>query len=392
MNYSFYKKGEKMRITIYLFLLCLVGIFVGCKDTPAGPVTNNYYYNIDSLSNPNIMPKVIFTNPANGAVGPFISYDLYNSPRSPQITIQFNKLINILNLSSNSIRLSTNNVSYSLTLADYNYSTSYASPSLRNILIFSLGLKYLANKVYTVTVDTTLSDVHGNRLSSPYVFSYTPEPQFRVYSGNPSSQYYYTDGINPGSFSPITIDLNSKVDATFFSQIQISPSINGTWVFNPYSYNTSDSTTVYFTSTDTLLFDTKYTVTVAGSAKDANGLFINAPYQFSFATQPFQVVLNGWSSSTGPGGFTVPTNLDFTFNSFIDPSTVRSSILISPNISFDLTFYYSFNGAYRDVYINPNMQQMQRNTTYKITINNTVRSRKGVYLKNPYSYSFTTGS
>jgi hypothetical protein len=380
-----------MKIIIYLFLLSLLIIFTGCKDSATNPVTNNYYYEGDSLSDPHVMPKVIFTNPANGAVGPFINYDLYNTPQGPQITIQFNKLINIINFNSNSIRLSTQDASYYLTFADYSYSDGYANPSLRNILIFRVSQKYLANKVYTVTVDTTLSDVHGYRLNSPYVFSYTPEPQFRVYSGSPSSLSSSSNGINPGSFSPITIDLNSKVDTPFFSKIQISPSVNGKWVFTPYSYSTSDSTTVYFTSTDTLLFDTKYTISVAGNAKDANGLIINAPYQFSFTTQPFQVILNGWSSYTGPGGFAVPTNLDFSFNGLIDTSTVRSSISITPYLSFDLSFNYS-GSNYQYVYVNPNVQQMQRNTTYTITINNTVRSIKGVYLKNPYSYSITTGS
>jgi len=381
------------------YLLCSITLFTiiiigGCKDTPTGPVTNNYYAT-DQSSDPNVKPTVVFTNPSNGAIGPFTNYDLYNTPSSPQITIQFNKFINILNLNSNSIRLRTADTSYSLTLSDYyyNYSSGYLGPFLRNILIFNVGYKYLANKIYTVTVDTTFTDVHGNRLSSPYIFSYTPEPHFRVYSAYPST-IYNPDGINPGSFSPMTIDLNSKVNSSFFSKLQIFPSINGIWVFNPYSnsFNTYDSTRVYFTSSDTLAFDTKYTVSVAGSAQDVNGLLINAPYQFSFTTQPFQVYLSSYSSYTGPGGFTVPSNLDFIFNGFIDTSTVRSSISISPSISFDLTFSYSYSGGYRDVYVNPNVEQMQRSTTYKITISNTVRSRKGTYLKNPYSYTFTTGS
>jgi len=367
-----------------VLFVTLILLLFGCKD---GPVTNNYYSSTDSLSDPGIKPKVIFTNPANGAVGPFNSDDVYGSLSTPQIVIQFNKLMDDYNIGggSGSIRLTTDKSSYPLYLLSLNN-----TPGLSNVLIFSLGYKYLANTKYTVTVDTTLFDMHGYRLSAPYIFSYLPEPQFRVYSCAPSS-YNYPDGIYPGSFSPIILNLNSKIDSTFFSKIQISPSIAGHWALNGAYYYSSDSTTAYFTSTDTLQFDTKYSVTVQAGAKDVNGLAIKAPFLSSFMTQPFEVSSSGWSSTTGPGGFMVMSDIYFSFNAAVDTSSVRSSISISPGLSFNLSFVYG-NGGSTEIDVMPNTQQMQRNTTYKITINNTVRSSKGTFLKNPYSISVTTGS
>ena len=373
-----------MKNLMCVLFVTLILLLFGCKD---GPVTNNYYSSTDSLSDPGIKPKVIFTNPANGAVGPFNSDDVYGSLSTPQIVIQFNKLMDDYNIGggSGSIRLTTDKSSYPLYLLSLNN-----TPGLSNVLIFSLGYKYLANTKYTVTVDTTLFDMHGYRLSAPYIFSYLPEPQFRVYSCAPSS-YNYPDGIYPGSFSPIILNLNSNIDSTFFDKIQISPPVAGRWVLNYPYYYSNDSTIAYFVSSDTLLFDTKYSVTVAAGAKDVNGLLTKAPYQFSFATQPFEVSGAGWSSYTGPGGFEVISDIFFSFNAFIDTSSIRSSISISPGISFNLSLN-SNGGGYQSITVVPNVQQMQRNTTYKITINNTVRSLKGVYLKNPYSYSVTTGT
>jgi Bacterial Ig-like domain len=373
-----------MKILICSMPLMLLITIFGCKETP---VTNNYYYySTDSLSDPNIKPKVIFTNPANGAVGPFINDDANTYPNSPQIIIQFNKLMNVLNVngSNSSIRLTTTNASYPLTLINDNYPSNSS-----NILTFSITYKYLTNTVYTVTVDTTLFDVDGNRLSSPYVFSYTPEPQFRVYSGSPSSNDY-PDGINPGSVGNFTVDLNSKIDTTFFSNIQIFPSIRGEWVINPPWNYTTDSTRGYFIFTDTLQFDTKYTISVAAGAKDVNGLLMKAPYQFSFATQPFEAYNTGWSSYSGNGGFAVIGNIYFAFNGYIDTSSVRSSISISPSLSFNLSFSIG-SGGYQGVDVMPNVDQMERNTTYTVTINITARSINGVHLKNPYSYSVITG-
>ncbi len=362
-------------------------MYFGCKESPNSPVTNNYYYYTDSLSDPAVKPKVIFTNPANGAVGPFSNDAIYNAniQAGPQIVIQFNKLMNVFNLSSTNVRLTANNVAYPISLADYSY-----SPGLSNLLVFGVGYKYLAGKIYTVTVDTTLLDVHGYKLSAPYTFSFTPEPQFRVYSGTPTSAAY-PDGINPGEFSPIIVDLNSKIDTTIFNKFQISPAIAGEWVLNPYTYFAADSTTAYFVSTDTLAFDTQYTVSVRAGANDVNGLLTKAPYQFSFTTQPFSAIVESWSSTTGPGGFTVFENIDYSFDGFVDTASIRPSISISPSLSFNLSFY-SYNGGYRDVYLMPNIQQMQRNTTYTITMSTAARSRKGTHLKNAYSYSFTTGT
>jgi len=376
-----------MKIFSYA-LAAIIITFLGCKNPPDSPVTNNYYYSTDSLTDPTIKPKVIFTNPANGAVGPFVGDELYTSHIYPQIFIQFNKFMDVVNFNSNSIRLTTKEGALPLSLLNFGYSPN----GLFNILVYGFSYKYFANKVYTVTVDTTLLDANGYKLSSPYVFSYTPEPQFRVYSGSPSS-YTDTGVVDPESFSPITIDLNSKIDSTFFSKIQISPPINGQWVINPYSpYSSSpsDSTAAYFISRDTLQFDTKYTVSVSAGGTDVNGLLMKAPYQFSFTSQPFAIINSSWSSSTGPGGFTVIDYFDFVFNGFIDTSSVRSSISITPSISFNLSFY-TVDGGFLNFLIYPDVQQMQRNTTYTATINNTVRSIKGAHLKSPYSLSLTTG-
>lgn len=359
-----------------IFLFCIIGfLFSGCKETPNGPVTNNYYFT-DSLSNPNVQPRVVFTKPSNGAVGPFDLTDPYYDQTAPQITIQFNKYLNLSH--GNPIIMKTDDTSYSL-YPDNNYST------LPYILLFNIQHKYLANKIYTVTVDTTLQDIHGYRLREPYVFSFSPEPRFRVYSAYIPGNYVYS-----GQFSPVTIELNSKVDSTFFEKTQFSPPINGKWQYNFLSNPTVDSTIVYFVSQDTLLFDTTYNLTVTGDARDAKGLKLGAPYKFSFATPPFQASFSSYSSSTGPGGFTVVSNLQFYFNGLVDTSTIRPSVSITPTLSFDLAFY-SYSGGYQYFYVNPNIQQEQRNTTYIITLNRTIRSSKGTYLKNPYSYSFTTG-
>lgn len=374
-----------MRLLIFLSISTLIIFLTGCKGTPTETVTNNYYTG-DSLSNPSVLPKIIFTDPANGAVGPFNSYLYGYSPTSPLITIQFNKLYNVQNLRSNSIRLTMDGISSNLYPSDYQTGVGYLNPYLRNILIMEVRSKYLAGKTYTITVDTTLIDIHGYKLSQPYIFSFVPEPRFRMYYGYPNS-----DAVYPSESISLSITLNSSVDSTFFKKIQISPSIKGNWQFGSSGYNGIDSTVIYYPTKDTLLFDTKYSISIAGDAKDANGLLISGPSQFSFTTEPLQISSYGYSTGTGPGGFSFPNNFSFRFNGLLDTSTVRSSITITPSVPITISFN-SYGGGFNSINMVLQSNKMSPNTLYQITLSTGIRSKNGSYMKKPFTYSFTSGS
>jgi hypothetical protein len=365
----------RKELLLFVFLYGIIFIILyGCKESP----TENTYYvtAIDSLSNPSTMPRVIFTNPANGAIGPFGNTDptLYSS--NPQITIQFNKLINIKNIAGNAITLKADSSYNYLRLSDgYN-------DIFNNILVFNSDSRYLAAKTYILTIDTTLTDIHGYKLSKPQIVSFIPEPKFRVYSVSP-----LLDGVEPLSHSQISLSFNSKVDKTIFSNISITPAIKGDWSMGEYYYS-SDSLYIYYDLADTLAYNKKYTISVSSNAKDHNGLQIDKPYQFSFITSPFNVRLSSYSSSNGPGGFSVPNNFSFNFNAIVDTSTLRKSISVSPQISYNLSYSYGSNSNY--IYINFKAEEFQRNTKYTIYFSSTIKSKGGDYLE-PYSYSFTTG-
>ncbi len=374
-----------MKNLLWFSMLLMAITAGGCKET-GNDVINNYY-DTDALTDPNVKPKVVFTYPANGSIGPFDNFDPQNATANPQITIQLNKLVNVMDLGSHSITLKTGDSEYPLTLADYLYNGSsyqYRDPLLRNILIFYADRKYLANKIYTVTIDTTLTDIHGNRLGTQYSFSFTPEPQFRVYSGGPTH-----DRVSPESFGPLSINFNSKLDSTIFSKIQISPSLKGKWRFDGYYYSPADSSFVIFNTKDTLSFDTKYTVSVSADAKDASGLAIKEAFQYSFTSAPFEVTSWGYSLPTAPGGFTYHDNFNFSFNGLLDTSTVRTSITITPSLPFSISFS-SFGNDFKTVYMNLQEDQILPNTTYLITLATSLRSKKGAYLKVPFTHSFNT--
>lgn len=360
-------------------LLFLLSIFVvlysaGCKDSP----TENIYniYSADSLSDPNIDPRVVFTNPSDGSSGPYGNTDPTQYQPYPQLTIQFNKLINLTNYGYNSISLKTDDADYQLSL-----NTNYGD-IFNNILIFDINERYLASKTYTLTIDSTFTDVHGKKLDKPYVAHFIPEPKFRVYQVYPT----WTD-IEPLQSPQIYMLFNSKIDTAIFSSISVSPQIEGYWALSS-NYYSSDSLRAYFIFSDTLAYNTEYTVSLSSDARDAGGLLIDRSYQYSFKTAPFHVRLNSYSNYLGPGGFYISNNFGFEFNALVDTSTVRNSISVSPQISYSISYYWGL--YYKYVRIDFVDEEFQSNTEYTIHFAPTIKSIYGDYLED-YSYSFKTG-
>lgn len=367
-----------MRNRIYWLVLPSVMLFFYLSGCDQAPIENNYYYtDTDSLSNPNTIPRVIFTNPADGSYGPFGNIDPTKYSGYQQITIQFNKLLNINNIKSNSITLKTDDTDHYLSLIN-GYSGAFS-----NILVYNVQEQYSASKTYTLTIDTTLTDIHGKKLSAPHIISFVPEPKFRLFYIYPSS-----DEIEPLNISSLYLVFNSKVDTDIFSSLSISPQIEGYWTLNESYYYYGDSLTAFYKITDTLAFNTNYTISISSNAKDYVGLPIDKTYQYSFKTAPFRVRLNSYSGRTGPQGFYIYDNFSFSFNGNVDITTVKNSISVSPQISFDVTIPYGTSSNY--VNINFNDAEFQRNTKYTIYFDSSIKSSHGDALE-PYSYSFSTG-
>lgn len=379
-----------MHNQIQLSHLCLFSIVIliimmlgGCEEK--NYITN--YFVENSLTDPEVQPRIVFTRPSDGAIGPFSDYDPYENRPYPRFTIQLNKLVDVSEMRSDAVTLKVDGLTLPIILSSNSPGADnlQGDPNLRHILTYEAsGYKYGAKKTYTVIVDTTLEDIHGYTLKQPYIFSFIPEPEFRVYYGIPTSED--VDPINPPT---IWVDFNSALNSSIFSKIEITPPIEGEWSLFDF-YTIWDSTVAQYSSNDTLEYDTEYTVSVAADARDANGWLIKQPYQFSFRTSPFKVHLSSYSIGPGSGGFTVYNDFRFYFNGLVDTSTVKPAFSVTPSLPYDITFIPSgyegsgFHVHFQDAY-------MQPRTTYKMTLDTTVRTVGGVYMKNPYSYSFITG-
>jgi hypothetical protein len=255
-------KGEK-QVKNYILLIFVLAFLLlsGCKG-PAGPTGPAGASGTEALTDSSVALKVIWTFPANGQVGPI-------SNLGNEISIRFNKILNVSTVNQ-SIQISPSNTGYAR--IDTNNISVPTGDLISFSLLYDSSNVWDIGQIYTITVLSTLKDINGNTLSTPYNFSFTPEPYFRV------TYIYPNNGAVGISRNPdVSFEFNNRIDfSSFQASISIFPAISGTWN-NVGNY-------VYLSSSSQLSANTVYTVTLGIGMKDAQGRTLSAPYTFSFTT------------------------------------------------------------------------------------------------------------
>lgn len=379
-------------LAIVLFIsIIIIIIDFGCtKEGPAGiagPAGNS------DLIDPTIQPSVIETAPTKGSTGPFDLFSPGLSPYSmsyPNFVIQFNKLMNTNALNVNSVRVQGFDRPIQVYLFPYyriypingtqylNIESLVQSGPFENILTFAIldsvtgeQLPYRIGMTYKIIIDSSVVDINGNHLKSPYEFSYTPEPYFRVTALSP------TNGSTNISqdFTP-RVAFNSPLDASLISKLHISPAMSGKWTLTP-----DDSLIVSFGHLNSFSYNSTYTFSVDGDARDATGNLIHSQVTSTFTTEAFGI------QETYPSNGATITNLnnsiEFDFTGLVDTASLRSAFSITPNtlgvltISSDYLTYYPISTWMPD-------------TTYTITVSTVLQSIDSIHLSTPFIYKFST--
>ncbi len=243
--------------TLYFICLLNVSLFLGCTGPqgPAGPSA------IDEMTNPNIKPKVIWTFPSNGQVGPIRNW--YN-----RIQIRFNKLLDITTINQS---IQSSPLQDGLPIIDTIYVRVPNGDNI-DIPIYSY-FPWKIGQAYTITILTTLRDIHGNNLQSPYSFSFTPEPYLRLTYISPRDG---STGIS--RYTDIELNFNSRLNSMMDTVVTFSPPISGSWLFQ------DGRASAFFNTSTQLNANTTYVVTVSTRTVDRDGNRLPSPFTFSFTT------------------------------------------------------------------------------------------------------------
>jgi hypothetical protein len=356
--------------------ILLVITIMSCEGPtgPAGPPGTG----LESLSDPSVMPKVIYSYPGANTTGPYpelYSYDCMYEWCSyySQFQVRFNKFMDVTSV-RRAVRLTSPD---GLIRADTSFILSVGgdvfilnpvdSNGYRNNIRFKVGSEY------SIGVDSTAKDINGNALAQPFRATFVPEPVFRVMRVSPP------DGeVNVSTNVYITLTFNSKVTGSILSHLSIAPELTGSWSIG------YDSTMASFTPALTLPIETEFTVGVDASAEDAFGNRIPAPFSSRFTTTPFRVVY----TYPAAGAADVPLTMapSFNFSVSFDTSTIRAAFHIAPATAGTLSGLYP--GTYNFTFIPDN--GLLGSTVYTITIDSTLKEMGGSLLRGGYVLSFTT--
>ena len=348
----------------------MIALLSGCTEEVVmlPPVTEN------NLVDPSIQPHVLYSYPPDRGEGPFNIY----SPGSgnagyPHFILQFNKLI----LSSNILSTSVHCTGFSQpAVVRVIESGSYGTLALnvQAFTVFDSGSYrkkyYRVDRIYTITVDSTIHDINGNRLENGYTFSFRPEPYFRILD-----HFLSRDSVI--ALVDPWLRFNGPVDSQMFSSIEIVPRPVGTWL-----YETDDSLTVQFQPDSGFRMGTTYTLAVPEGAKDAAGDQLRTPLSIRFSTYPFSVSEYNYSV-VGDTLTYLASPFEFLANGIIDTASFRSAFMIDPSVDATLSVF-SHGCSFSP------LDNFAPATRYVIRISNQLRSVYGDELSPPFEKIFTT--
>jgi hypothetical protein len=252
---------------------------------------------------------------------------------------------------------------------------------------------FLAPSVtYTGTISTGALDVYGNKLSAPYVWSFTtasnscaPAPlvtSFVPVAGsmaacpNAAVTVTFSEAMNPAT-----------INAADFT---LSPGVVGTVTHN------AANTTFTLTPSSNLSAGKLYTATITQAAQDTFGNSLAAPFTSSFTTAANACMppptVTAITPAAGATGVCPNKVITATFSEAVDPATITSAtfLLTGPGTT-PVTGTVSYAAATKQAVFAANAT-LALNTTYTATITTGVKDLYGNNLATPFVWSFTTGA
>jgi hypothetical protein len=253
----------------------------------AGPVPNPWMFTTGIAAPPPAPPKIISTNPANGAV---------NVPINQKVSATFNKAMNPATITTTTFTLTGPGATAVAGAVMYDPAS--------NTAIFAPTVNLAPNTLFTATVTTGAQDAAGNALVAGPV----PNP-WTFTTGATANLTAPTITLTNPANTATGVQLNATVNATFSEAMNPTTITTATFTLTGPGVTPVTGTVSYapatfiatFTPTNALVVNTLYTATVTNAAQDLFGNALVAG-----------LVPNPWTFTTGPpfvGGGPGPINL-----------------------------------------------------------------------------------
>lgn len=301
------------------------------------------------------------TNPANGAI---------NVPVNTNIAITFSVAMN-------------KTATEGAISANPSITGTFSWDGASKVVTWTPGANLQSNTKYWVNISTVAKSQAGINLPSLYTFSFTtiggtPTPP-TITNTNPANS-----ATNVPVTTTIAITFSKAMNKSATEPaITVSPTVTWTPAW------TSGDTVVTFTPSANLQAGTMYTITISTAAKSADGANLASQYVFSFTTAsgPVLPTVTGTNPTNNSNNMPVNTQIIIAFSLAMDKTVTQGAISSSPAI----TGTFAWDGTSKTVTWTPGAN-LQASTKHTVTISVAAKSQAGVNMKNPYIFSFTTGT
>jgi hypothetical protein len=251
-----------------------------------------------------------------------------------------------------------------------------------NTASFDPSINLLPSTNYTATITTGAKNIDGTSMASNYTWTFTTGTIIapKVVSADPANNATAVV-IN----KTISANFNMPMNPTTLNGTTFTLKQGATPIAGAVSYL---GTLASFDPTNNLIPSTTYTATITTGAKNLAGIPTSTNYIWSFTTgttiAPKVILTNPLNNASS-----VPYNkvIDATFNMPMDASTINSTnyTLYLGAVPISGTVTYIGNTASFKPLLN-----LLAGQTYTATIKNTAKNAAGIYLANPYTWTFAT--
>ncbi len=290
---------------------------------------------------------------------------------------------------------------FSEPIQGYNSSSFYLTPAVSATITYDAQTNKLTlipqsnlqgETTYTVTITTDITDCaqNPNHLQQDYTWQFTTQP---VPDNTPPEVILSSRNPAPDTTG---VSLNPTISLQFTEHVvnattEITLKKGTTTIPVNIDYNNNDFS-VTITPVDLLEPLTTYTVIVPGGTngiRDAAGNYMQSNVEWSFTTQndtTSPVIIDRYPV---PNATNVPLKpvITVVFNEPVTGVNTSSFTLTGSNVP---NYYVMYDEATRTATLTPG-SNLQNNSTYTVTLFNTIKDRYNNALQNA-SWTFTTAS
>lgn len=320
-----------------------------------------------------VCPLVLSTDPADLAT---------NVPLDQAITVTFNESLNPATITPGVLELDATadpggrRRSVAAISGELTYDASTFS------MRFVPKVKLEPNTTYTGTVATSVKDLMGNALQTPYVWTFST-----------GATVHPTVISTDAADNSTDVALNKQISATFSMPMDPATLTGSTYSIRQGSTPVSGTitysgSTVVFTAASDFTAGTEYTATITTGASNVSGINMQSDYVWTFTTGS---VASPRVTSTDPANLATNVALDqvvsATFSETMDAATLTVASFKVMNGDIEVSGVVAYSGSTATFTPDANLLS---GVTYTAKITTDATNAGGAPLADDYVWTFNT--